>query len=155
MGKHHNPNLAKIHRSYSVDEIAQLYSVHKNTVRSWIKDGLCICDNQRPLLILGSDLREYIRAKRIKHKKKCKPHEMYCMHCKSPRYPIEGIVDYESMTQTTGRLTGLCSACEGIINKFISLSSLKQIQQQLDVTFMRPQKHIIKKDNLPLNSDFN
>ena len=31
--RHQNPRLAKIHRSYKVDEIADLYGTHKNTVR--------------------------------------------------------------------------------------------------------------------------
>jgi len=37
MAKRLNPNLAKIHRNYTVEEVALLFSVHKNTVRSWVK----------------------------------------------------------------------------------------------------------------------
>jgi transposase len=40
MAKRPNPNLAKIHRNYTVEEVANLFSVHKNTVRLWVKDGL-------------------------------------------------------------------------------------------------------------------
>jgi hypothetical protein len=35
-----NPRRAKIHRNYTVAEIATLYTVHRNTVREWIKHGL-------------------------------------------------------------------------------------------------------------------
>ena len=42
-----NPRLAKIHRSYTVDEIATLYGVHRNTVRAWIARGLATVDQRR------------------------------------------------------------------------------------------------------------
>lgn len=35
----HNPNLAKIHRSYTVEEVASLYVVYKGTVRAWNQGG--------------------------------------------------------------------------------------------------------------------
>ena len=32
-----NPRRVKIHRSYTVEEVAMLFRVHKNTVRAWLK----------------------------------------------------------------------------------------------------------------------
>ena len=82
MSKTLNPNLAKIHRSYNVEEIAALFKVHKNTVRSWIKkQGLKTNDDLRPVLILGRNLRVFLQTKKTKHKSKCLPYEMYCMRC--------------------------------------------------------------------------
>ncbi len=124
-----NPNKAKIHRSYTVEEIACLFSIHKNTVREWIKKGLPVCDNQKPMLILGAELREFIQAKNKKNKRKCKPYEMYCLRCRSPQKPAENMVDYEPITEVTGRLIGLCSRCECVINKYISLSGFVEIQR--------------------------
>jgi len=124
-----NPNKAKIHRNYTIEEISCLLSVHKNTVRSWIKSGLPVCDSQKPMLILGSELREFIQAKNAKNKRKCKPYEMYCLRCKSPQKPAENMVDYEPITKVTGRLIGICSCCECIINKYISLADFLEIQQ--------------------------
>lgn len=129
MAKRLNPNRAKIHRSYTVEEISGLFTVHKNTVRGWVnKEGLLVCDNQKPMLILGSDLREFMQERNKKNKSKCKSHEMYCLRCKSPQKPAENMVDYEPITETTGRLIGLCSCCECVINKYISLVGFEKIK---------------------------
>lgn len=154
MAKRPNPKLAKIHRSYTVEETASLYVVHKNTVRSWIKKGLLVCDDQRPALILGRHLREFLQVKKQGQKQKCKPYEMYCMSCKSPQRPAENMVDYEPLTTTTGRLIGICGRCEGVINKYISKGNLALLGGVLDLCFPRAEKHIGDRDKPLLNSDF-
>lgn len=50
-----NPRRAKLHRSYTAFELAELLDVHKNTVRQWIKAGLPVVDGARPALICGGD----------------------------------------------------------------------------------------------------
>ncbi len=124
-----NPNKAKIHRSYTVEEMAYLYSAHKNTIRAWIKNGLPVCDNKKPLLVLGSDLREFIRVKNKKNKRKCRLYEMYCFRCKSPQKPAGNMVEYKPTTGATGRLTGFCSSCDCMINKCIRFADYMKIQR--------------------------
>jgi hypothetical protein len=106
MAKHPNPNLAKIHRNYTVEEVADLFSVHKNTVRLWVKDGLATNDNKRPMLILGSNLKHYLQAKRKSKKRKCHPFEIYYVRCRSPQLPAGTMVDYEPVNSSMGRLIG-------------------------------------------------
>jgi hypothetical protein len=154
MAKHHNPNLAKIHRNYSVEEVAGLFSVHKNTVRMWIKDGLPTIDKKRPLLIRGSSLRDYLQSKRAIAKRKCQPDEIYCVRCRVPQRPAENMVEYEEITANTGRLMGLCPSCNGIINKYFNVAQLEQIQSQLDITLTKTLKHINESIEPLLNSDF-
>ena len=85
--RHPNHRLVKIHRSYTVEEIAILFSIHKNTVRQWIKGGLVTIDDKRPMLILGHVLVDFLKARRTKNKQKCKPGELYCVRCRSPKKP--------------------------------------------------------------------
>lgn len=154
MAKRLNPNLAKIHRNYTVEEVANLFSVHKNTVRSWIKDGLATNDNKRPLLILGGDLKQYLQAKREKNKRQCQAYEIYCVRCRCPQLPAENMVDYEPINCHSGRLVGLCPNCGAIINKFSSVAKLEQIMDKLDITLPKALKHINESVIPPVNSDF-
>ena len=154
MAKRLNPNLAKIHRNYTVEEAANLFSVHKNTVRAWIKSGLATNDDKRPVLILGSELKSYLQAKRQSNKRKCKLFEIYCVRCRNPQLPAENMVDFEPINHTSGRLIGLCPKCGCIINKFFSITKLDQINDKLDITLPKALKHINESINPLLNSDF-
>ena len=142
MAKRPNPNLVKIHRNYTVDEVANLFSVHENTVRSWVKGGLATNDDKRPMLILGSDLKHFLQAKRKSKKRKCLPFEIYCVRCRLPQLPAENMVDYEPINCSMGRLIGLCPSCGGVINKYFNVAQLEQIQGKLDITLPKALKHI-------------
>ena len=136
MAKNHNPNHAKINRNYTVEEVANLYNVHKNTVRSWIKNqGLEVIDDIKPFLILGRELREFIRTNRTKNKRKCLPHEVYCLKCRKPQIPSENMADYIPISNSTGRLISLCPTCESLVNKYISLSQVQTIKGKLAIAF--------------------
>jgi hypothetical protein len=137
MKKQFNPNLTKIHRSYTVEEIAGLYGIHKNTVRAWIKDGLPSCDNKRPMLFLGRELRAFLQSKRVKNKRTCLAYEMYCLKCRSPRRPADGEASFVLMSDSTGRVFGKCPQCCGQINKYINIASLEHLKQDLIITIKR------------------
>lgn len=151
--RHPNPRLAKIHRSYSVEEVAILYHVHKNTVRNWIKRGLPTVDNHRPMLILGKALAEFLRARRTKHKHVCKPDEMYCVRCRVPRKPAGEMAEYIPITETMGRLVGICPACDVLMNRRTSLAKLDEIRRLLEVTLPKGQQHINECAEPFVNSD--
>ena len=155
MAKHPNPNLAKIHRNYTVEEVANLYDIHKNTVRFWVKDGLAINDDKRPMLILGSSLKQYLQSKRKGKNQTCLPFEIYCVRCRSPQVPAENMVDFEPLNDFTGRLIGLCPSCHGLINKYFNIANLEKIKDKLDITLPKALKHINESSNPLLNSDFN
>ena len=133
MGRRFNPNLAKIHRSYTIEEAANLYGVHKNTVRAWIDKGLPLNDDKKPILILGSELRSFLQAKRSKNKKKCEPNEIYCVRCKKKQCLEKDLVEYEVINDSTGRLIAICPTCGCIVNKYTNLRVLEIIQSKLGI----------------------
>ena len=83
----YNPNLVKINRSYSVNDIAVLLDVSKATVRRWIALGLPAITDMRPVLVLGFDLKEYPKQRRTKNKNCLGPTEMFCCRCRGPKRP--------------------------------------------------------------------
>ena len=79
--RHPNHRHVKIHRSCTVEEIANLVTVHKNTVRGWVNAGLPTTDDKRPMLIRGHELIAFLKARRVRNKQTCQPGEMYCVRC--------------------------------------------------------------------------
>lgn len=82
-----NPRRVKIHRSYSVNEVAKLYGCHRNTVRNWQKQGLKAVDGKRPLVFEGLSLAAFLEARRDARRRRLKPGEIYCLPCREPKEP--------------------------------------------------------------------
>jgi Helix-turn-helix domain len=151
--RHPNHRLVKIHRSYTVEEIADLFGIHKNTVRGWVKVGLATTDNKRPMLILGRDLVAFLQGRRGKNKKTCGPGEMYCVRCRSPKSPAEGMADYSPVTAMLGNLIALCPDCGSIMNRRVSMAKLGQASGNMDICFPQALQHIVESYKPTVNSD--
>lgn len=135
MHRLYNPSLAKINRSYSVRELADVYGVHINTVGQWIKRGLQLCDDSRPVVILGTHVREFHRKNRAARRCTCQPGEIYCMGCKAARVPAGGMADYQPKTATAGAFVGICPQCESMMYRRVSLAKLSLAKGDLDISF--------------------
>jgi hypothetical protein len=154
MGKRHpNYRLVKIHRSYTVEEIAKLFGVHKNTVRRWVKDGLATTDDKRPMLILGHVLVAFLRARRTKNKQTCKPGEVYCVRCRAPKPPAGDMAEYSPITEKFGNLIAICPDCDAIMNRHVSLAKIGQIIGKIDISFPEEVRQLIERANPTVNSD--
>ena len=149
-----NPRLAKSHRNYIVEEIANLYGVHRNTVREWVKRGLPTSDEKRPMLILGRDLSEFLQARRAKNKPPCGPGEIYCVRCRAPKAPAGDMADYQATTPTLGNLCAICPDCGAIMNRRVSFAKLEQIRGQMDITVPQALRRIEESMRPSVNSDF-
>jgi len=143
----YNPNKVKINRSYSYEELAAVYRVHKNTVATWVINGLPCMKDMRPYLILGVDVKRYLQMQRQERKHKCKLNEFYCMRCKMPTQTAGHLVKYLPLTATKGRLSSFCSVCSGVVNKFTSYANLEKYLQVFDLTKPMDIEHINDRDN--------
>ncbi|PNG25620.1 helix-turn-helix domain-containing protein [Methylocella silvestris] len=139
----------KIHRNYTVEEAAKTLGVHKNTVRSWIRQGLPTLDERRPTLLLGKDIRAFLDAKKATRKRRLLPGQFYCLKCRAPRAPYAGVADYIASSATGGNLVGLCPQCEKIMNRRTSLTKLEEAKGALDVTFKTPSAAYRREDPPP------
>ncbi len=137
-----NHRLVKIHRTYTVEEVAKLFSIHRNTVREWIKRGLPLIDHKRPMVILGRDLSAFLQARRVKNKRPCQPGEIYCVRCRAPQSPAGDMADYQSISVTLGDLIGICPNCETIMYRRVNPVKLTQVRGKLNITFPQARSHI-------------
>ena len=152
--RHPNPRLAKIHRTYTVEEIAGLFRVHRNTVREWIKRGLPVINDRRPLLVLGRELAAFIQARRAKNKRPCTPGELYCVRCRAPKRPAGGMADYQPVTATLGNLIAICPTCEAMMYRRVSMAKLGPIRSEMDITMPKAGPHIVESTEACVNHDF-
>ena len=152
--RHPNHRLVKIHRSYMVEEVADLFGIHKNTVRQWIKAGLPIIDNKRPVLIFGQDLRAFLQGRREKNKQTCKRGEIYCVCCRAPKFPAENMADYSPVTEKFGNLKAICPDCDSIMNRRVSLARLEQVRGKLEIRFPEGMEELVERIEPTVNNDF-
>ena len=155
MGKRHPKySLVKINRNYTVDDAARLLGVHKNTVRAWIKSGLSVLDERRPFLILGYVLKEFLKNRRVKNKRPCKPGQFYCFKCRAPQYPAGNMAEYHEVTDKFGDLIASCYDCGTTINQRVSLSKIGRICSKINISFPKALRHLIESNKPSVNSDF-
>lgn len=148
-----NPKLVKIHRSYTVEEVAGVCGVHRATVRNWIKNGLTTLDSGRPMLVLGSVLRSFLEKKRKRGKRPLKPGEIYCVKCREPRIPFGASADVEMKSANFFNLVGICEDCETIIYRRISLRKWHQSVGKLEVTLPKALEQLVNGNDPSLNCD--
>ena len=118
-----NPRRVKIHRSYSVSEVAKLCGAHKNTVWAWLKSGLKQIDQRRPVLIQGRQLAGFLQTRRERKRQPCRPGELYCFRCRMPK-TAAGKADYLPITGIAGNLKAICPDCGTRMYRRVSLRKL-------------------------------
>ena len=151
--RHPNYRLVKIHRTYTVNEIARLFQIHPNTVRAWRRQGLQAIDGRRPVLFKGDTLVAFLRARREKAKRPCSPGEIYCLPCRRPKRPAGGIVEYIPSSPTAGNLRGICPTCHRAIHRRVNRAKLSVVTGDLEVTLTAPAPRLLETDDLPVNCE--
>lgn len=109
-------------RVYTIKMAARTIGVSEARFRQWSKDGLRLIAEQRPYLVRGADLIEFLQKRDAANKVSMGDGQFFCMRCKGPRNPREGSVTYTATTSQTGRLSGICDTCGGKLGQFCSAS---------------------------------
>ena len=133
--RHPNPRLVKMHRTYDMHELSKLFGVHKNTLRGWTKIGLKPVDTGRPALFLGFTIRDFLTERRKRTHQTCRRDEIYCLVCRSPKFPAGGMVDYLPHSPRSGNLRGLCPDCGNLIHRCIAVAKLSTIQTIFQIEY--------------------
>lgn len=140
--RHPNPRLVKIHRNYSVEDVSRLFTLHKNTVRNWLREGLNPIDDQRPTLIQGRELRRFLSERRRRVKRACGPGRIYCLPCRAPKVPAGKMADCIWTGSTTGKLQGICPDCDRMIYRRVNPQKLEAARGDLNITITGAESHM-------------
>jgi Helix-turn-helix domain len=151
--RHPNPRLAKIHRSYSVEEVSRLFAIHKNTVRNWLRQGLTAIDGQRPTMIKGAELRRFLTDRRTRSKQTCGPGRIYCLPCRAPKVPAGNMAECVAAGDTMGTLCGICPDCGRMIYRRLNPMQLDAVRGDLEVTVTQARPRIVESAGFNLNCD--
>ncbi len=123
----YNPNLIRAKRSYTLTEIAQVYGLHVRTVQDWRKQGLKVIEGSlSPYLILGQDVRLFLKDRKQKQKHCLNPDQFYCTKCHLPRKSILDKLTYIISDKNLGKrykhaiIKGNCAVCNNSLFKFSS-----------------------------------
>jgi len=114
----------KANRSYTVEEAAETVGVTPQTVRSWIRRGLPALTAQRPFLILGWALKDFLTSAEASRKRPLGLGEFFCLRCKTSTTAAMGLADYAPLSTAHGRLEAFCAACEGPCSRVVTKASL-------------------------------
>jgi hypothetical protein len=113
----YNTCLIKRDFSYSVHEIADLYALHPQAIRRWIKHGLRRIDDRRPILIHGTDLIEFLETRQKARKRRCRHDEFYCCRCREARRAKYNQVVIEIRNRRQLNISASCELCGTCMNR--------------------------------------
>src|SRR5262245_39415459 len=125
----YNTRLIKRDYGYFISELADLFHLHPNAVRRWIKAGLRTVDDRRPVLVHGGDLIDFLDARQAERKQKCASDEFYCCRCRLPRKSLFNRVEVRIRNQTKLSLSGRCASCGARMNRAGSVARMEEYQR--------------------------
>ena len=135
MSKLYNINRISGFLSYTVEDISNMYSMHPQTVRKWIKIGLKTIDSRKPSLIHGSELKEFLKKQNEKNKKHLDFKEFFCCACKEAHIPLFRKVYLEQNHQFI-KAKGVCPITKKIMNRSYKLADYSQLKKVFSVEEM-------------------
>ncbi len=154
MSTRNSPSRIKSNRNYTVIDISETLGVHPKTVRNWIRVGLPVVDNKRPILINGADLKVHFKQKRKAIMFEYEVHEMCCFRCKQPMKPTIESVFFIAKPAGMAHMTGMCEECGCRMNKYVSWRNVNEIWLELKGKLPIAEKHLILRGQNLLNCPF-
>lgn len=132
----YNVGRVKRNNCYTVQEIADLFQIHKNVPLNWIKAGLPIIDRQKPFYIHGSQLIEFLKQRQSKRKHHCQPDQFFCCKCRKPQMAWEGVADIKIINPSKLQISGLCSVCNTPVRRVGTVKKLPDYRKLFTIQTM-------------------
>jgi hypothetical protein len=110
--------------SYTIKEIADLFGIHPQAVRRWIKAGLRTIDDIKPFLVHGGDLIDFLSERQSSRKHRCGPSQFFCCRCRAPRAARDNRVDIQVRNAKQLNIATRCQECGARMNRAGSVGKL-------------------------------
>jgi hypothetical protein len=130
----YNTRLIRRDLSYTIQEVAELFSLHPNAVRCWLKEGLRRIDGRKPYLIHGSDLIDFLNRRQMGRKHRCQPGEMFCCRCREPRLPVVGSIVIHRVNERQIMIRGVCELCGTKMNRGCLAARIVEAERAFNIT---------------------
>lgn len=124
-----NTRIIRQKQSYSTQEIVDLLKVGISTVNRWYATGLMPIDNQKPFLVFGADLINFLNKKNRRGKTKSNADELFCCKCKIPRKSFENAATINIVNATKLMIIGACEICGTKMNKLGSSLKIEEYKK--------------------------
>lgn len=129
--------------SYTIKEMSDCLEINEKTCLRWIENGLSIVPgSKKPILILGSEIKNFLRKKDSKKKVKLKRSEFYCFTCKAARNAKQG-----SIKKFQRQKIALCRVCGGKMSR-----TFKSVQKDYMIRSLPTQMSIF--DDISNNQQY-
>jgi hypothetical protein len=133
MGKRSNPMSVKAALTYDVIEAACALGKTPATIRNWIRDGLEVMSSQKPNLISGAAIQEYLRAKYRAAKRPLDSDQLFCPSCRKGQRPKQMAVTLSHISAHTSLLKGQCARCGGTCTRMISTPQVESFSATFQI----------------------
>jgi excisionase family DNA binding protein len=132
--RHPNPLRVKIHHPYTVEQLAAVLKVHKNTIRRWAQNGLRPIDDRRPTMFRGAEVSAFLGARRQAARQRCGPGQLYCLPCRMPKTPAGLVADLYLKAPTVGWLEAICPTCGRMLYRRVNPTRVALVRGNLEIT---------------------
>jgi hypothetical protein len=147
--KKRKPDFRRIRpsKTYSVAQIANALDRNVATVNAWLRAGLPNLDGRRPVLVLGSALKAWLKFKWDGRKHTCEPDELFCFRCRRPQKPKVGSVQIMPRNMKTVSIIADCMTCGSRMSKAGSRARIAEIEDAFRT--LSPQKQRLSVSDNP------
>ncbi|HAT6978740.1 TPA: hypothetical protein JAN54_10695 [Legionella pneumophila] len=147
MFKNYNPRLVKQYRSYTVEQICNLFKekkLHPQTVRDWVKSGELETITKKPIAIYGAVLKDFLEKRNASYKKQLEFNQFKCLKCQEIITPQNNTISMYQNKNGSIKALASCPLCKSKIARFykqneqIKLEEVFIINQTQLVTICNP-----------------
>jgi hypothetical protein len=150
----YNTRLIRRGHAYYVQEVADRFVIHKNAVRNWVKQGLKTIDGNRPMMIHGSDLADFLDNRQRSRKRACMPDEFFCCKCRMPRRAWERLVDLTQLKKERWLVKAICCVCSANMRRIFPARNMPELHRLFIIQTVN-EEHIKESFNPLVMRDFN